>query len=131
LSLLKSLQAIADALGVDCQFCHAPKALTATGRLRLDVAQEMIAMTSELNDRVARATSTDGTRVSCITCHRGVTVPRQLRDILLETSVRQGPAALRGRPPRRPFARELAALRSLVRRPTNAAAVTRLTLARA
>ena len=87
------MQAIADALGVECQFCHAPKALTAAGRLRLDVAREMIAMTSELNDRVARATGTDGTRVSCITCHRGVTVPRQLRDILLETAVRQGPDA--------------------------------------
>ena len=40
-------------------------------------------------------------------------------------------ATLRGRPPRRPLARELAALRSLVRRPTNAAAVTRFTLGRA
>ena len=87
------MQAIAEALGVECQFCHAPKALTAAGRLRLDVAREMIAMTSELNDRVARATGTDGTRVSCITCHRGVAIPRQLRDILLETAVRQGPDA--------------------------------------
>jgi hypothetical protein len=87
------MQAIADALGVECQFCHAPKAVTAAGRLRLDVAREMIAMTSEVNARVAGATGTEGTRVSCITCHRGVTIPRQLRDILLETVVRQGPDA--------------------------------------
>jgi hypothetical protein len=87
------MQAIADALGVECQFCHAPKAVTAAGRLRLDVAREMIAMTSELDARVARATGADGARVSCITCHRGVTIPRQLRDILLETVVRQGPDA--------------------------------------
>src|SRR5687768_7126819 len=87
------MQAIADALGVECQFCHAPKAVTTAGRLRLDVAREMIAMTSELNDRVARATGADGTRVSCITCHRGVAIPRQLRDVLLETMVRQGPDA--------------------------------------
>ena len=39
-------------------------------------------------------------------------------------------STLRGRPPKRPFARELAALRSLVRRPTRAAAVTRLTFER-
>jgi hypothetical protein len=39
-------------------------------------------------------------------------------------------ATFRGRPPRRPFARELAALRSLVRLPTSAAAVTRLTFGR-
>ena len=87
------MQAIADALGVECQFCHAPKAFTAAGRLRLDVAREMIAMTSELNGRVARATGTDGTRVSCITCHRGLTNPRQLRDLLLETALKQGPDA--------------------------------------
>ena len=87
---LPDMQAIADALGVECQFCHTPKASTAAGRLRLDVAREMIAMTSELNSRVARATGADDTRVSCITCHRGVAVPRQLRDILLDTAVRQG-----------------------------------------
>lgn len=87
------MQAIADALGVECQFCHAPKAVTAAGRLRLEVAREMIAMTSELNGRVARATGAEGARVGCITCHRGVAIPRQLRDILLETLTRQGPDA--------------------------------------
>ena len=87
------MQAIADALGVECEFCHAPKALTGAGRLRLDVAREMIAMTAELNGRVARATGADGMRVSCITCHRGVTNPRQLRDLLLETALKQGPDA--------------------------------------
>jgi hypothetical protein len=40
-------------------------------------------------------------------------------------------SALLGLPPKRPFARELAALRSLVRLPTSAAAVTRLILERA
>ena len=84
------MQAIADALGVECQFCHAPNAVTAAGRPRLDVAREMIDMTSELNTRVAQATGTTGARVGCITCHRGVTIPRQLRDILLETAARQG-----------------------------------------
>jgi hypothetical protein len=88
------MQAIADALGVECQFCHAPQALTSAGRPRLEVAREMIAMTSELNTRVARATGTEGARVSCVTCHRGVTIPRQLRDILLETALRQGPDAV-------------------------------------
>ena len=42
----------------------------------------------------------------------------------------QRTVSLRGRPPSRPFARELAALRALVRRPTNAAAVTKLTFGR-
>ena len=87
------MQAIATALGVECQFCHAPKAATANGRLRLDVAREMIAMTADVNASVARATGAGGNRVTCMTCHRGVPIPRQLRDILLETAVREGPAA--------------------------------------
>ena len=88
------MQAIADALGVECTYCHAPKAVTATGKLRLEVAREMIAMTADANARVAAATATgDGTRVSCVTCHRGVPVPRQLRDMILETAVQQGPEA--------------------------------------
>jgi hypothetical protein len=37
----------------------------------------------------------------------------------------------RGRPPRRPFARELSALRALLRLPTKAAAVTKFTFGRA
>ena len=45
--------------------------------------------------------------------------------------IRYPAMALRGRPPRRPFARELAAFRWLVRLPTSAAAVTRLTFDRA
>jgi hypothetical protein len=62
----------------------------------------------------------------------GVVAPKLLRTFGLPAcDPYLAAAALRGRPPRRPFARELAALRSLVRRPTNAAAVTRLTLARA
>lgn len=92
------MQAIASALGVTCEFCHAagrgsPPALTATGKPRLDVAREMIAMTNELNARVPSAAGkapAAAVRVDCVTCHRGVTIPRQLRDLLLDTTVRQG-----------------------------------------
>jgi hypothetical protein len=97
---LPDMQAIAAALGVTCEFCHAADranvVLTATGRSRLEVAREMIAMTTELNARVQGATgksAASAVRVDCVTCHRGVTIPKQLRDIMLEAAVQQGPEA--------------------------------------
>jgi hypothetical protein len=90
------MQAIADALGVECEYCHLPRQVTATGKLRLDVAREMIAMTADLDARVQAAAGTtpaDGVRVGCVTCHRGVPIPQQLRDLMLQTATRQGPDA--------------------------------------
>jgi hypothetical protein len=94
------MQAIAAALGVTCEFCHAAgrgnTMLTATGKPRLDVARDMIAMTAELNARVQGATAksaASAVRVDCVTCHRGVSIPKQLRDIMLEATVQQGPEA--------------------------------------
>jgi hypothetical protein len=97
---LPDMQAIAAALGVTCEFCHAADranvVLTATGKSRLEVAREMIAMTTELNARVQSAagkSAASAVRVDCVTCHRGVTIPKQLRDIMLEAAVQQGPEA--------------------------------------
>jgi tetratricopeptide (TPR) repeat protein len=97
------MQAIAAALGVECSYCHGergrgpgPAALTATGKPRFDVAREMIAMTEELNTRIQRATEKDVNdlvRVDCVTCHRGVAIPRQMSDILIRTTLQQTPEA--------------------------------------
>jgi hypothetical protein len=94
---LPDMQAVAAALGVTCDYCHAgrgaePK-LTATGKPRLDVGREMIAMTASLNATVQSATgktAREAAIVTCATCHRGVTIPRPLGDILLITGVREG-----------------------------------------
>ena len=95
------MQAIAAALGVECSFCHAERAasagqaLTATGKPRFDVARAMIAMTDDLNARIQAATekgAADIVRVDCVTCHRGVAIPRQLPDIMIRAAVQQGPA---------------------------------------
>jgi hypothetical protein len=94
---LPDMQAVAAALGVTCDYCHAgrdaePK-LTASGKRRLDVGREMIAMTASLNATVRAATGKterDAASVTCVTCHRGVTIPRPLTDILLVTGVREG-----------------------------------------
>lgn len=91
------MQAVAAALGVTCDYCHAgrgaePK-LTANGKPRLDVGREMIAMTASLNAGVQTATgktAREAAGVTCATCHRGVAIPRPLTDILLLTGVREG-----------------------------------------
>jgi len=53
----------------------------------------MIAMTASLNATVQAATgktAREAAPVTCVTCHRGVTIPRPLTDILLVTGVREG-----------------------------------------
>jgi hypothetical protein len=96
---LPDMPTLAKALGVECGYCHAgqrgaaPPA-TPSGKPRLAIAREMIEMTAELNARVQAAVDKDAaatTRVECVTCHRGVAIPRQLTDILLDTAIKQGP----------------------------------------
>ena len=94
---LPDMQAVAAALGVTCDYCHAgrgaePK-LTAAGKPILEVGRGMIAMTASLNAAVQAATGKterESASVTCVTCHRGVTIPRPLTDILLVTGVREG-----------------------------------------
>ena len=94
---LPDMQAVAAALGVTCDYCHAgrgaePK-LTAAGKPVLEVGRAMIAMTASLNSTVQASTGKterEAASVTCVTCHRGVTIPRPLTDILLVTGVREG-----------------------------------------
>ena len=90
------MQLVADSLGVQCEYCHDRGQVTSNGKPRLDVAREMIAMTTELNGRVQAAagkTPAEAVRVDCSTCHHGVPVPKPLRDLVLESAVRQSPDA--------------------------------------
>jgi hypothetical protein len=91
------MQAVAAALGVSCDYCHAPRGteprVTANGKPRLEVGREMIAMTASLNTNVQTATgktAREAAAVTCATCHRGVAIPRPLADILIVTGVREG-----------------------------------------
>lgn len=94
---LPDMATVAAALGVTCDYCHAgrgaePK-LTANGKPRLEVGREMMAMTASLNATVQAATgktAREAATVTCATCHRGVSIPRPLTDVLLLTGVREG-----------------------------------------
>ena len=99
---LPDMQRVAAALGVTCGYCHAGRggsadaAVTSTGKPRLAVAREMIDMTAALNTSIQAATgkpANENVAVQCVTCHRGVSIPRPLTDILLQTALRQGPDA--------------------------------------
>ena len=59
-------------------------------------ARVMIAMTNDINARLAsalRKPAGEITRVQCATCHRGVTIPAQLSDLLRQTMLGKGEGA--------------------------------------
>ncbi len=91
-----NMQEISGALGVTCEYCHSAPRGSADPEPRKEIARAMIAMTRDLNSKIEAATGkspTEVTRVQCITCHRGVAIPRQLADILSRTLRDQGTAA--------------------------------------
>jgi tetratricopeptide (TPR) repeat protein len=87
-----SMQEIAQSLGVTCNYCHSAARGSGEAEPKKDIAREMMAMTREINMRVESATGHAGA-VQCITCHRGVPVPKQLSDIVYETAFREGSGA--------------------------------------
>ncbi len=119
--LLQAMQGFTQALGVQCGYCHATapapdggRGAAGGGRGRgaagpqfdfpsdekpaKKAAREMMLMARDLNTRVPAAVSRTAdatTRVECVTCHRGVAIPKQLVDILTQTAAAKGsPAAI-------------------------------------
>jgi hypothetical protein len=117
--VLQTMQNIATGLGVQCAYCHAPIAVPADGAARgrgrgagavaaLDfasdekpqkkAARQMMLMVRDINPKVEAAVGKSaGTaaRVGCVTCHRGVAIPKQLPEILDQTAQERGtPAAI-------------------------------------
>jgi hypothetical protein len=103
---IANMQEIAQGLGVKCEYCHAGMGRglgpAATSRVegqppsRVEIARTMIAMTREINEKILLATgkpAPEATRVTCITCHRGVAIPGQLSDIIAKTALDKGPDA--------------------------------------
>ena len=119
--LLQTMQGFAQALGVQCGYCHASAPAPEGGRGAAGgrgrgqaaapqfnfpsdekpakkVAREMMTMVRDLNARVPAAvgkTANAAVNIQCITCHRGVATPRQLADVLAQTAMEKGtPAAM-------------------------------------
>ncbi len=92
-NIVASMPAIAQALGVTCNYCHVARHGVRAPEPKKDIARAMIAMTREINLKVQAATGKppdETTEVRCVTCHRGVTIPGQLTDILIKTAADKG-----------------------------------------
>jgi tetratricopeptide (TPR) repeat protein len=90
------MPSVAAALGVACEYCHPPNGApppAAGEKSKREIAREMMTMVDELNARIPAATgkpAADLTRIQCVTCHRGVSVPGQLSEILSRTAIQKG-----------------------------------------
>jgi tetratricopeptide (TPR) repeat protein len=92
-NLLAEMQTYATALGVACEHCHTAPAGSSEPQPKKDIARQMIAMTRDLNTRIQLATGkppSEATRVECATCHRGVTIPKPLGQVIAHTLQQQG-----------------------------------------
>jgi hypothetical protein len=99
--VVAAMQQFTQALGVRCEYCHvddpgAKVDMASDEKQPKKTARAMMLMTRDINTKVpeAAAKSADSaTRVACVTCHRGVTIPKQLADILTDTVSSKGMAA--------------------------------------
>lgn len=94
--IMPLMQEIVQGLGVQCEYCHSAPRGSGLPEPKKDIARQMIAMTRDLNTRVQTATgkpATQTAQVKCVTCHRGVPIPRQLSEIVMQTLREKGVAA--------------------------------------
>jgi len=98
------MQGFTQALGVRCQYCHVDDDPGRQNDMASDekppkkAARQMMLLVRDLNEKLPSAvgkTADATTRVGCVTCHRGVAIPKQLADILTDTAAAKGvPAAI-------------------------------------
>jgi tetratricopeptide (TPR) repeat protein len=94
--VMANMQAVSQALGVSCEYCHAAPRGSGLPEPKKEIARAMMAMTRQINGSVQAATSKSGleaTTVQCITCHRGVPIPKPLPEIITATIREKGVAA--------------------------------------
>jgi hypothetical protein len=97
-----------DALGVECVYCHTyvepfhPKNdEAADSKPTKDKTRAMVRMLAQINATISTeippldrpATDRKAIAVQCVTCHKGVPIPRQLIDILMDTGNTKGAAS--------------------------------------
>jgi hypothetical protein len=102
--LIATMGAFARGLGVQCSYCHIEPETdgredrAADDKAPKKTARVMMKMTMDLNTRLGTEVgkpASELTRVQCVTCHRGVAIPKQLSEILVATDTQKGaPAAI-------------------------------------
>jgi Flp pilus assembly protein TadD len=99
--VIQTMQAFAQALGVRCEHCHVDEGpgkqdFASDQKLPKKTARAMMQLTRDVNAKIPDAvgkTADAATRVQCVTCHRGVAVPKQLSDIMTDAITADGAAA--------------------------------------
>ena len=89
------MQEISQALGVSCNYCHTAEPGSRQPEPKKEIARAMMAMMRDLNAQIEAAigkTAAEAARVECVTCHRGVVIPRQLADLVMQTVREKGAA---------------------------------------
>ncbi len=101
--LVNLMRDFAGALGVRCNHCHVGESTTslegfdfaADDKEHKRVARAMLQMTNEINGKLVPAAGRESpVQVRCVTCHRGVTKPQTLDQVLIAEIAKGGvPAA--------------------------------------
>ena len=97
--VIQIMQTYTAALGVECSHCHVQEGRGGRNDMAADdkptkkTARQMMQLTREINDKlpalVGKAAGT-ATTVACATCHRGVAIPKQLSDVVIEAAATGG-----------------------------------------
>ena len=96
LELEQNMRGFAFALNVRCPYCHVQNSdgkfdYPADDKQTKKTARIMLQMVTSINrDFVGKIEKANPVRVECVTCHRGLTQPRQLKAVLEETIEQQG-----------------------------------------
>src|SRR5690242_16260317 len=99
--ILPIMQNFNASLGVNCTYCHNseppvdnPKNDFASDEKEpKKKARVMLAMARDINMKLQSELgkpAAELTQVQCVTCHRGVAIPKQLTAIMMETAAKQG-----------------------------------------
>jgi tetratricopeptide (TPR) repeat protein len=106
--LIGTMRSFAIGLGVRCEFCHEGEAgrplstfdFASDDKATKLKAREMLRMMRDINQRVLPGLAErrdPHVMVTCTTCHRGLSRPRMIEDVLLEAHAEGGQAALETR----------------------------------
>lgn len=97
--VLQAMQAFTQALGVQCNYCHVQEGRGGRNDMAADekpakkAARGMMLLAREINEKLPPAVgkaANETTRVGCMTCHRGVAVPKPLTQVLSEAVTAKG-----------------------------------------
>src|SRR6185295_12940374 len=100
--VLATMQNIAAALGVQCNYCHVMEGRGGRNDMASDekpakkAARGMMLLAREINTKLPEAVGKAAdatTRVGCATCHRGVPIPKQIADIVTDAAASGGATA--------------------------------------